>query len=232
MKEWMKFSLAGGGAFAISLIIFLPEMSNQHDINWSADWVQAIISLLAVIVALFLPFFLEKKRREAEQVKRIQEELDRQNRRYDEETATLIQIYHYFEMLSKFFWASEQVFKHKDAQILRAMAYKNPGSYPSYLLDERNDLTNVSGKLIGENLFNFSQAVGAGREVAFELIKIADYLTLNRSMDTSLFASALDNADQKNIEYALMNIAKGNEVCNKLMEECNARKKKTNETTG
>lgn len=55
MNEWLKFALVGGVAYLISFSAFSPESSHWHYAQWSAAWLQAIGSLLAVAVALLYP---------------------------------------------------------------------------------------------------------------------------------------------------------------------------------
>jgi hypothetical protein len=234
MKDWLqqlvlkKMVITGLASSFLSFLYFyyVPGSSVWHYSQWNADWVQAIVSLLAVVVALFLPFFMEKKRREVEEEKLVKEELDQQKKLYDEETAVLIQIYHQVEMLSKFFGLSRQAFKSKNAQFLMALAFKNPGAYPIYFLDERNDLISISERLIGNNLLNFAQAVGAGREVAFDVVKMTEKLVLDKSVDILQYQAVLNKTDPLIFKYVLSNISKGEDACNKLKVECKDRKKK------
>lgn len=74
MKIGTKTALAGFAAFFITFTLSAPETSQWHFSQWSAAWIQAIGSIIAILVAIYVPTKLElsKQKREQEERKRIE----------------------------------------------------------------------------------------------------------------------------------------------------------------
>ncbi|MDF9433017.1 hypothetical protein [Chromohalobacter israelensis] len=70
MKTWVKFLLVGGLS-CLLFYIFFAELNGNF---WSPAWVQAIGSIAAILVAVYVPSRLEVQRQQREEKERLRVE--------------------------------------------------------------------------------------------------------------------------------------------------------------
>lgn len=128
------------GLFMVGLLIgaLLSILTGDvlHVENWDAGWFQAAFSLLAVSVALALPFYHDKKRRA--EIGKDKEE---------QETAFLICMHHQLVLLRVYCETAGRAFSNEDGVRLQNLAYKNKSITPEFLLDQSNDLMPLYSKV-------------------------------------------------------------------------------------
>lgn len=127
-------SVVIGFLLGVLLSVSIGDVLNVR--SWNADWFQAIFSLLAVSVALALPFYQDKKRRA--EIEKDKEE---------QETAFLICMHHQLVLLRVYCETAGRAFSHEDGVCLQNLAYKSKAITPEFLLDQSNDLIPLYSKV-------------------------------------------------------------------------------------
>lgn len=187
-------------------------LNNFYIEQWDPAWFQAVGSLLAVSVALALPFYQERKRK-------VFAEEDR----YKKETAALISIFHDFHMLKSFLEMAGRAFENDDGVMLGALAYKNPGTYPGFLLNQNNDFLSLYNSFSSKLQYDLSMAVSPAREIALDVLKITEFLVVNGCKDPKDFERLLCDLSPKIKNKCLNNARIGFYHVNKIMEEGRSR---------
>lgn len=180
--------------------------------KWNAAWFQAIGSLLAVSVALALPFYQEyKKKIEIEQANK------------ETERATLIYMHHNFHMLKSFLEMAGLAFQNNDGTMLGSLAYKNPGTYPELLIDQTSDFFHLFEKLSPRLQYDVSMAVSPARDLAMDIKKMTKGLVDKEVSDPAEFKKILLEMRYEVKSKCLTNSKIGFYHVNKVMEEGNVR---------
>lgn len=210
-KNWKVFCWLIG---CLTVAAFGPVLfSNSFYVSqWNAAWFQAIGSLLAVSVALALPFYQEyKKKIEIEQANK------------ETERATLIYMHHNFHMLKSFLEMAGLAFQNNDGTMLGSLAYKNPGTYPELLIDQTSDFFHLFEKLSPRLQYDVSMAVSPARDLAMDIKKMTKGLVDKKVSDPEEFKKVLLEMRYEVKSKCLTNSKIGFYHVNKVMEEGNVR---------
>lgn len=167
-------SFVAGVVLGILLSIFTGDVLNVR--SWNADWFQAVFSLLAVSVALTLPFYQDKKRR-AEEVKSKEEQ----------ETAFLICMHHQLLLLRAYCETAGKAFSNEDGVCLQNLAYKSKSITPEFLLDQNNDLMPLYSKVSPLYQGYLAICISSARELMADIEGLTKFYVDDQLDNTAYF---------------------------------------------
>ncbi|MGM0544667.1 MAG: hypothetical protein ACQERP_12405 [Pseudomonadota bacterium] len=211
-SESWKIFLWLAGCVAVAAFWPLLVLNSFYVSKWSAAWFQAIGSLLAVSVALALPFYQEYKKK-----------IEIQEANKETERATLIYMHHNFYMLKSFLEMAGLAFQNNDGTMLGSLAYKNPGTYPELLIDQTSDFFHLFEKLSPRLQYDVSMAVSPARDLAMDINKMTKDLVDKQVSDPEEFKKILIEMRQEIKDKSFNNSRIGFYHVSKIMEEGNER---------
>lgn len=165
MRKWVELITVGGATGLVAFCVSVPASSGWHVTQWSAGWFQVVVTLMAVMVALGLPFYQERKKNEEYEKKKT-----------EEETAFLICMHHQFLLLKHYFDTAGQAFGNRDGIRLKELAYKAKPIFPDVLLNQTNELLPLYSKLDPLYQTYMAISIASAREI------MADVEQLTKSL--------------------------------------------------
>lgn len=165
MRKWVELITVAVTVGLVSFCVSVPASSGWHVTQWSADWFQVVVTLMAVMVALGLPFYQERKRNE-----------EHEKKKSEEEDAFLICMHHQFLLLKDYFDTAGRAFAKKDGVRLKELAYKAKPIFPDVLLNQTNELLPLYPKLNPLHQTYMAICIASAREI------MADVEQLTKSL--------------------------------------------------